>query len=216
MRVIFFVAALAVLALPAAAQTPQSPGQVPQTVSAALPEIGMNAPDFTGTAADGSKVHLTDYKGNIVVLEWHNPGCPFVHKHYDSGSMQELQSDARGKGVVWLTINSGGPDKEDNMTPQQANDYVVQNRLTVTRYILDPSGTIGKLYGAKSTPHMFVIDAQGNLAYMGAIDDKPSADPASLTGATNYVRIAIDDLLANQPIAVTSTQSYGCGVKYAE
>jgi hypothetical protein len=139
-----------------------------------------------------------------------------VKKHYDSGNMQKLQSYARDKGVVWLTINSGAPGREGNMNSGEAMEYRAAHHLTATHYLLDPEGTVGKLYGAKTTPHMFVIDATGTLAYMGAIDDKPSPDTASLTGADNYVKDAIDSLLAGQKVATQSTQSYGCAVKYAD
>ena len=182
----------------------------------AAPAIGQPAPDFTAMAVDGAKVKPSDYVGKVVVVEWNNPGCPFVHKHYDGGNMQALQAYATGKGVVWLAINSGGPGREGNMTNAEAKEFISAQKLVVTHYILDPEGNIGRLYGAKSTPHMFVIDAKGNIAYMGAIDDKPTPDPQSLKGADNYVRDAIDALLAGKPVAVASTQSYGCSVKYAE
>jgi alkyl hydroperoxide reductase subunit AhpC len=180
----------------------------------AAPTIGQPAPDFTATAVDGKTVKLTDYKGSIVVLEWNNPDCPFVHKHYDSGNMQSTQSYAKSKNVIWLSINSGAPGKEGNITAAQAIDYIAKNKAMPTHYILDPSGTIGKLYGAKSTPHMFVIDAKGNLAYMGAIDNKATADSADIAKATNYVKAAIASLIAGKPVAMASTQSYGCSVKY--
>jgi len=176
--------------------------------------IGQPAPDFTATAVDGKTVKLSDYKGSIVVLEWNNPDCPFVHKHYDSGNMQSVQSYAKSKNVTWLTINSGAPGREGNITDAQATDYIAHNKAMPTHYILDPSGAIGKLYGAKSTPHMFVIDAKGNLAYMGAIDNKATADSADIAKATNYVKAAIASLIAGKPVATASTQSYGCSVKY--
>jgi len=182
----------------------------------AAAEIGKPAPAFTVTAVDGATVKPSDYKGKIVVLEWNNPGCPFVHKHYDGGNMQKLQAYAHGKGVIWLTINSSAPGREGNMGNAQAKDYIASQKIVATHYILDPQGTVGRLYGAKSTPHMFVIDKAGNIAYMGAIDDQPTPDPASLTGAHNYVQGAIDNLQAGKPIAVPSTQAYGCSVKYAD
>ncbi len=182
----------------------------------AAPGIGKPAPDFTGTDAAGFVVTLSDFQGKIVVLEWSNPGCPFVHKHYDSGNMQALQSYATSKGLVWLTINSSAPGKQGHMDAALAKDYIAKNKVAATHYILDPEGKIGRLYEAKTTPHMFVIDANGTLAYMGAIDDKPTPDPASVEGAKNYVRAAIDDLLAGKPVATASTQSYGCSVKYGD
>ena len=188
---------------------------LPLTAHAA-PEIGKPAPEFTASAVDGATVSPSFYKGKIVVLEWTNPDCPFVHKHYDTENMQKLQRYAADKGVVWIAINSGGKGKEGSLDIQQARDYISSNHVGVTHYILDPTGTIGKLYGAKTTPHMFVIDASGNVTYMGAIDDKPTPDPTAVTTANNYVRAAIDSLLAGKPVAVASTQSYGCSVKYGD
>ncbi len=182
----------------------------------AAAEIGKPAPDFTATAIDGATVKPSDFAGKVVVLEWNNPGCPFVHKHYDGGAMQKLQSYATGKGVVWLTVNSSGADREGSMSNDDAKTFFKAQHLASTHYILDPEGTIGKAYGAKSTPHMFVIDAKGNIAYMGAIDNKPTPDPASLEGARNYVREAVDALTAGKTVATASTQSYGCSVKYSE
>lgn len=182
----------------------------------AAADIGKPAPDFTAAAIDDSLIHLADLKGKIVVLEWNNPGCPFVHKHYDSGNMQKLQAYAKSKGVVWLTVNSGAQGREGNMDTTQAKAYVAENKAVPTHYILDPEGEIGHLYGAKATPHMFVIDAKGTVAYAGAIDDKPTPDPTSLLGAHNYVRAAIDQLLAGKPVATSSTQAYGCSVKYSD
>jgi peroxiredoxin len=182
----------------------------------ALPEVGKPAPEFTATAVDGAAVKPADFAGKIVVMEWNNPGCPFVHKHYDSSNMQKLQAYAAGKGVVWLTVNSSGPDRQGNMTVDQAKDYIAKQKMTVTHYILDPEGKIGRLYGAKSTPHMFVIDAKGNIAYMGAIDDQPSPALSTIEGANNYVRTALDNLLAGKPVQNASTQAYGCSVKYAD
>ncbi len=180
----------------------------------AAPEIGRPAPDFTGTSADGSSVTLSTYKGKIVVLEWHNPYCPFVKKHYGSNNMQSLQTAAHEDGVVWLTINSGAPGKQGSMNAAEASEHVKTSGLRVTHYLIDPEGKIGKLYGAKSTPHMFVIDAKGNVAYMGAIDNKPTANQADIEAATNYVADALESLQDGKPVAVASTQSYGCSVKY--
>jgi alkyl hydroperoxide reductase subunit AhpC len=129
----------------------------------AAPEIGKPAPDFTATAIDGKSVNPSDYKGKIVVMEWNNPGCPFVHKHYDSGNMQKLQSYAQSKGAVWLTVNSAGKGREGSMTQEQATAYLQTNHAAPTHYINDNDGSIGKLYGAKTTPHMFIIDASGNI-----------------------------------------------------
>ena len=178
--------------------------------------VGKPAPEFKAVAIDGARVAPSEYKGSIIVLEWNNPDCPFVHKHYDTGNMVTEQIYAQGNNVVWLTINSAAPGKEGYMDMQQARDYVRSNNLNMTHYILDPTGSIGKLYGAKTTPHMFVIAKDGTVAYMGAIDDRPSPDPATLKGAHNYVRAAISSLLAGKPVEVSSTQSYGCSVKYGD
>jgi peroxiredoxin len=182
----------------------------------ASPAVGKPAPDFTSDAVDGSKVTLSGYKGKVVVLEWNNPGCPFVHKHYDSGNMQQLQSWATGKGVVWLTINSSAPGREGHMDTKLAKDYIARDKLAATHYVIDEKGTIGHLYDAKTTPHMFVVDTKGNIAYMGAIDDKPTPSRSSIEGADNYVKDAVNELLAGKPVAVASTQSYGCSVKYGD
>jgi peroxiredoxin len=185
-------------------------------VAQAAPEIGKQAPDFTGTDAAGEKVRLRDLKGNIVVLEWNNPGCPFVKKHYGSGNMQELQAYAAKQGVTWLTINSSAEGKQGNLTPVEATEFVAEQKAKVNNYILDYDGSIGKLYGAKTTPHMFVIDKNGALAYSGAIDDKTSPDPETVKSAHNYVKAAIDSLVAGKKVDVATTQPYGCFVKYAD
>jgi peroxiredoxin len=184
--------------------------------ASALPELGKPAPDFTTTAVDGAQVKPSAFLGKVVVLEWTNPGCPFVEKHYRSNNMQKLQAYAVDKGVVWLSVNSSGPNREGNMLTDQAKEYVIAAKVASSHYILDPEGKIGKLYGAKSTPHMFVIDAKGNMAYMGAIDDKPTTTPESVMGAKNYVKLAIDSLLAGKPVETASIQAYGCSVKYAD
>lgn len=182
----------------------------------AAPEIGKPAPDFTGTSIEGKTVKLSEHKGKVVVLEWHNPGCPFVKKHYDGGNMQKLQGYAKGKDVVWMTINSGAEGKQGNMTAAQAKEMFEVNKLASSHYILDPEGTIGKLYEAKTTPHMFVVDAKGNLVYMGAIDSNSSADPKTIEGATNYVRAALDAIATGKTPKVTTSTAYGCSVKYAD
>lgn len=182
--------------------------------AAAAPETGKPAPNFTAADQNGKTVTLSGYKGKLVVLEWHNPECPFVKKHYGSGNMQKLQTYAHEKGAVWISVNSGAPGKQGAMTPAEAKAFVGEHTLVVNHYISDPEGKIGHLYDAKTTPHMFVIDKAGNVAYMGAIDDRPSADPKDIDGANNYARAALDSLMAGTPVAVASTQSYGCSVKY--
>ena len=178
------------------------------------PAIGATAPDFTTTDTNGHPQHLAAYKGKIVVLEWTNNQCPYVRKHYDSGNMQATQQAATAMGAIWLRVISSAPGKEGNVTADEANKIAAADHAAATATILDPSGDIGRMYGAKTTPTMAVIDTNGNLVYEGAIDDKASFDQADIATAKNYVRIALADLKSGQPIAVSRTPSYGCGVKY--
>jgi len=186
----------------------------PLPLSAA--ETGKPAPAFDVKDIAGNAQSLSAYKGKIVVLEWNNPGCPFVKKHYGSGNMQALQKYATGHGVIWLTINSGAPGKQGHMDAPEAKAKIAEVGAHQTAYILDPDGALGLLYGAKTTPHMFVIDAQGKLAYAGAIDDTPTPDPEDVKTAHNYVKAAIDALLAGKRVAVAQTKPYGCSVKYKD
>lgn len=197
----FFLGALAVLALSAAP-------------ALAAPEIGKAAPDFTATDSNGKEHKLSDFKGKIVVLEWNNPECPYVKKHYDAKNMQKLQEEETAKGVVWLTVNSGAEGKQGHLTGDAANAYIADKGAKPTAYLLDGKGEIGKAYDAKTTPHMYVIDQSGNLAYEGAIDDNDSANPADASTAQNYVSAAIDALEAGKPVETSKTKPYGCGVKY--
>jgi peroxiredoxin len=176
--------------------------------------VGQPAPDFSAKAADGRTVRLADYRGKTVVLEWNNPGCPFVKKHYQ-GNMQKTQAAARGQGVVWLSVNSGAPGQQGYMTPAQATGFVKSSKASPTAYLLDPEGRVGKLYGARTTPHMFVISPTGRLAYAGGIDDVPSADVADLATANNMVLAALADVKAGRPVAKPEVRAYGCSVKYA-
>lgn len=181
----------------------------------AMVEVGQAAPDFIAVDINENEQTLSQYKDKIVVLEWNNPGCPFVVKHYESKNMQNLQQYATTNDVVWLTINSSAPGKQGNMSTEEAQSLFKEQGLYSTAYILDQDGTIGKLYGASTTPHMFVIDPMGNIAYAGAIDDKPTFDQADIEGANNYVKMAVDSLLAREEIETASTEAYGCSVKYA-
>jgi hypothetical protein len=185
-------------------------------VSLYAAETGKPAPAFDVKDIAGHEESLAKYKGKIVVLEWNNPGCPFVKKHYGSGNMQALQKYATGRGVIWLTINSGAPGKQGHMDALEAKAKIVEAGAHQTAYILDPSGTLGLLYGAKTTPHMFVIDSQGRLAYAGAIDDKATPDPEDIKTPHNYVKAAVDALLAGKPVEVAQTKPYGCSVKYKD
>lgn len=177
-------------------------------------EVGKEAPLFESKDTNGADVKLADLKGKIVVLEWTNNECPYVKKQYDSGNMQFVQKKATDEGVVWLSIVSSAEGKEGYVTPEEANTIVKERGAVPTHKILDPSGAIGHLYGAKTTPHMFVINKDGVLAYAGAIDSDSSFKPESIKTAKNYVLAAIDDLNAGRAVETPSTNPYGCGVKY--
>jgi peroxiredoxin len=164
--------------------------------------------------ANGRTRSLSEFAGKTVVLEWTNNGCPYVGKHYGSGNMQRLQKQARAEGVVWLTIISSAPGMQGYLTPAQAKAWTQKEYANATDLLLDPQGVVGRAYEAKATPHMFIIDKAGKVAYMGGIDDRPYADPASLKGAKNYVAAALADLKAGRPVAVAVSKPYGCSVKY--
>ncbi len=176
--------------------------------------VGKSAPDFNLPAADGKTHQLADFKGKYVVLEWTNHQCPFVVKHYGSGNMQALQKEFTGKGVVWLSVVSSAPGKEGYVDAAQAQQLTAERGAAPTAVLLDADGKIGQAYGAKTTPHCFVINAQGVLIYAGAIDDRRSADAADIPGATNYVRAALEEAMARKPVTVEATPPYGCSVKY--
>jgi hypothetical protein len=175
---------------------------------------GAAAPDFTLTDTSGTSHNLSDFKGKVVVLEWVNHGCPFVVKHYSPGNMQGLQADYTSKGVVWLSICSSAEGKQGYYTAEGWQKLNAEKGGKATAILLDPEGTVGKLYGAKTTPHMYVINAEGTLVYQGAIDDKPSTDSDDIPGAKNYVKAALDEVLAGKPVTTGQTKPYGCGVKY--
>jgi hypothetical protein len=176
--------------------------------------VGQPAPAFTAHDLDGKSVSLSDYAGKIVVLEWTNVDCPFVKKHYESGNIPKLQQAYTAKGVVWLSINSSAPGKEGNYPAATIQTRRAAVKAASTDYLTDADGTVGRLYGAKTTPHFFIVDARGVLRYAGAIDSIPSPDPADIAKAENYVSEALDALLAGQPVKTASTRSYGCSVKY--
>ncbi|MBX7223081.1 MAG: thioredoxin family protein [Blastocatellia bacterium] len=167
--------------------------------------VGQPAPAFSGTDSHGKTHNLSDFKGKYVVLEWYNPDCPIVRSKYDPGVMQKLQQEYTKKGIVWLSIDSSAPGKQGHLTPEQANAAIKKEKGAPTALLLDPEGKIGRLYGAKTTPHMFIIDPQGKLIYNGAIDDKAN---------NNYVRTALDEVLAGKAVSNPTTQPYGCSVKY--
>lgn len=180
---------------------------------AMMVKVGEKAPVFTATDSNGVEHTLSDFLGKTVVLEWTNHECPFVKKHYDSGNMQALQTEA-GDDVVWLSIVSSADGKQGHVTGEEANEQATLRNASPTAIILDASGTVGKAYNAKTTPHMFVIDKDGTLVYAGAIDDNTSANPADALTANNYVRAALNDLKAGESVKIAETKAYGCGVKY--
>lgn len=180
----------------------------------AQPEIGKPAPEFALKDLDGKEHKLSDFKGKTVVLEWVNYGCPFVKKHYDSQNMQALQKAATDSGVVWLAICSSAPGKQGNETPETGKTKSAEYKSAATAYLKDEDGTVGKLYDAKTTPEMFIVDKEGTLVYMGAIDDKPNPSPDSIAGATNYVKAAVMEVMDGKPVTTSSTKPYGCSVKY--
>ena len=185
------------------------------TTAAFAVEIGKPAPDFTGTDITGKTIQLSDYKGKIVVLESYNKQCPFCHHHYSTGAMQALQSDLAAKGVVWLVVDSVAQDNLGYLKPAAAQKVWSEQKFAATAWLDDHAGTIGHLYGMKTTPHMFVIATDGSLAYAGALDNNPTpeGDPRA---AKNYVHAAVDDLLAGKPVTIKETRPYGCSVHYAD
>ncbi len=186
------------------------------TPLAAYAEVktGEPAPDFTLTDTNGKSHTLSEHKGKYVVLEWFNYECPFVVKHYDSKNMQKLQEEYTGKDVVWLSINSSAEGKQGQYAADEMNKLASERGVKATALLLDGDGKVGKLYGAKTTPHMFIIDPKGALIYQGAIDDKPSVDQEDIATSKNYVKSALDAAMAGQPVADPITKSYGCSVKY--
>jgi hypothetical protein len=178
--------------------------------------VGRPAPDFTLPDASGRSVSLSDFRGRTVVLEWNNPGCPFVQKHYGSGNMQRTQAAAVRDGAVWLTINSGAPGQQGHMNGTEATAFVASAGARPTHYLLDPRGDVGRAYGARTTPHMYVVSGAGTLVYAGGIDDRPTANPADIDGARNHVSAALSELKAGRAVSVSTSRPYGCAVKYAD
>jgi hypothetical protein len=185
-------------------------------LAAQTARVGDPAPAFTATDSHGKTEALDQYRGKFVVLEWHNQGCPYTRKHYVSGNMQGLQKEWTGKGVVWFTVISSAPGAQGYVTASQENDYLAQMRAAPTAALLDPDGNLGRLYNAKTTPDMFVIDPTGKLIYTGAIDNRPTADAEDVRGADNYVSDALTAAMGGKPVATPYTRSYGCSVKYRD
>jgi peroxiredoxin len=178
------------------------------------PAVGTNAPDFSLTDSKGKTQSVSQYKGKYVVLEWFNPECPFVKKHYGSGNMQKLQEEFTGKGVVWLTLDSNAPGLEGNLTAEQANAKMTEWKTKQSALVLDPDGKAGRSYGAKNTPHMFVINPEGKIVYEGAIDSKATPNPSDIANSTNYVKVALEESMGGKTVSNANTKPYGCSVKY--
>src|SRR5690242_5122732 len=184
--------------------------------SAFAVKVGDPAPGFTSVDSNGKQQSLSNYKGKYVVLEWHNQGCPYTKKHYESGNMQRLQKEWTEKGVVWLTVISSAPGTQGFVTPTQENDYLKTMKAAPTAVLMDPGGSLGHLYGAKTTPHMFIIDPSGTLVYNGAIDDHPTSDQGDIPNSKNYVSMALEQAMGGKPVAEAATRPYGCSVKYKD
>jgi peroxiredoxin len=183
--------------------------------AAESPRVGAPAPSFTLTDANGKTHSLGEYKGKYVVLEWFNPGCPFVQKHYTSENMQNLQKEFTGKGVAWLTIDSSAEGSQGYLTPEEAKKQMADWKMNPTALLLDPAGQVGHEYHATNTPHMFIINPEGKLIYEGAIDSKASTDADDIKSSTNYVKVALEEAMAGKPVSTAQTRAYGCSVKYA-
>lgn len=184
------------------------------TAALATATVGQAAPDFALTDLNGKTVKLSDFKGKHVVLEWNNPNCPFVMKHYDSGNMPGLQAKYDARDTVWLTLNSTHPSHQDYMSAGKLKGFLQEMKASPDAYLTDPEGRVGMDYGAKTTPHMYVINPAGTLVYAGAIDDKRSTNVADVKTARNYVVPAVEESKAGKPVTVANTQPYGCSIKY--
>ena len=184
-----------------------------ETAEAPAPDM---APAFTLVDAGGVERSLADFRGRTVVLEWTNEGCPYVQKHYSSGNMQALQREATGDGVVWLTIISSAPGAQGHVEGEAAREWQARNEAAATHLLLDPEGTVGRLYDAKTTPDMRIIDPEGRLVYVGGIDDRPTSKVEDIEGATNHVTMALADMEAGRPVATPFATPYGCSIKYAD
>lgn len=184
--------------------------------AAQAPRAGGAAPNFTATDSRGHSETLSNFRGKFVVLEWHNSGCPYTKKHYDSGNMQALQKEWRARGVVWFTVISSAAGQQGYMTAPAENEYLAKMHADPTAVVLDADGKVGHLYDAKTTPQMLVINPSGRIIYDGAIDNRPTTDESDIKGADNYVTDTLMAAMAGRPVAVTHTRPYGCSVKYAD
>ena len=190
-------------------------GLVAGNVAWAQAVVGQAAPAFSATDTTGKPVALADFKGKHVVLEWVNPGCPFVQKHYNSGNMPATQKSATSKGVVWLAVSSTAKEASDYKSPGDLSSWLQGKGASPTATLMDLDGKVGRAYGARTTPHMYVIDPQGKLIYAGAIDSKPTANPDDIKTAVNYVNQAVGEALEGKPVSQATTRAYGCSIKYA-
>lgn len=184
------------------------------TLAWADAKIGTAAPDFSVVDMNGKTQKLSDYKGKYVILEWYNKDCPYVRKHYDSKNMQKLQTEMTGKGIVWLTVNSSAPGKQGHLSAADTKTNAAKEGSKASDILLDEKGVMGKAYGAKTTPHMYLIDPQGVLRYNGAIDSNDSADPKTIATAENYIVAAVNSAQKGEKIPKETTKPYGCSVKY--
>ena len=176
--------------------------------------VGQPAPAFTATDVNGKAVSLADFKGRHVVLEWVNPGCPYVQKHYGAANMQATQKAATDQGVVWLAVSTTARDHADYKPPAELAAWMKAQKAAAATTLMDSDGAVGRAYGARTTPHMYIVNPAGTLVYVGAIDSRPTANPADIAGATNHVKVALSEALAGKPVSVASTRPYGCSVKY--
>ncbi len=184
------------------------------TAVRATPSVGQPAPAFSLTDTAGKTVQLADFRGRHVVLEWVNPGCPYVRKHYSNANMQGTQRDVTAQGVVWLAINSTENASTDYLAPAQMGRWMQGQQATATHTLMDEDGTVGKAYGARTTPHMYIVDPAGKLIYAGGIDSVPSSRVDDIKTAVNYVKQGVREALAGQPIRAATTPPYGCSIKY--
>ncbi len=184
-------------------------------VAIAKPEIGKPAPDFTGTDSKGKSVKLSDLRGKTVVLEWTNHDCPYVRKHYGAGNMQKLQADAAKNGVVWLSVISSAAGDQGHVSAEEADKLTASRNAAPAHVLIDEKSKIARAYDARTTPHMFVVDPEGKLVFMGGIDDKPNTNKADIPAAKNYVRLALDAVKAGRPVETSVARPYGCSIKYA-
>jgi hypothetical protein len=185
-----------------------------QSWAQATATVGQAAPNFSAKDVNGKTVSLADFKGKTVVLEWVNPGCPYVRKHYEGGNMQGTQQDALAKNVVWLAVNSTGTDHPDYLAPAKLGAWMKQQKAPATHTLMDEDGKIGKAYGARTTPHMYIVDGKGMLVYAGGIDSIPSASASDIPKATNYVKVSLSEMAGGKAVSNNVTRPYGCSVKY--